>query len=223
MPPAKPRPNILIDTEEHRVVAETIVALTADPDTYQRGGILVRVIRDQQPGDGILRCDGSATIQSMPSANLRERMTRFATFTKRNRKDEEVASHPAAWLVSAVDARGEWPGIRHLLGVSDAPVLRPDGSVWQQPGYDARTGVLYEPTAGATFPTIDDGVNIDDAQAAVESLLECICDFPLETQEHKAAWLAGLLTPLARFASVKRRQARRRSSWVNITGGRGIA
>jgi len=28
-------------------------ALTADPDIYQRGGMLVRVLRDQQPEDGI--------------------------------------------------------------------------------------------------------------------------------------------------------------------------
>ncbi|NUQ46866.1 MAG: hypothetical protein HUU22_12645 [Phycisphaerae bacterium] len=207
-PPAAParaaggqaRPNVFIDTEEHRVVRETIAALRADPDLYQRGGILVRVIRDRQPTDGILRCDGSATIQAMPAPNLRERMTRVATFTKLNRKGEEVAAHPAAWLVSAVEARAEWDGVRHLMGVSDAPILRPDGSVWQAPGYDERTGVLYEPAPGASFPPIDSEVNIDDADAALTTLLEVVCDFPFESEEHKSAWLAALLTPLARFA-----------------------
>jgi len=199
-PNARDRPNIFIDTEEHRVVAETIAALKADPDLYQRGGILVRVIRDRQPTDGILRCEGSATIQAMPAANLRERMTRVATFTKLNRKGEEVAAHPAAWLVSAVEARAEWDGIRHLMGVSDAPILRPDGSIWQAPGYDERTGVLFEPGFGALFPPIHDEVNIEDADAALATLLEVVCDFPFESEEHKAAWLAALLTPLARFA-----------------------
>ncbi|MBK9126299.1 MAG: hypothetical protein IPM13_00655 [Phycisphaerales bacterium] len=194
------RPNIFIDTEEHRVVAEAVAALTADHDLYQRGGILVRVIRDRQPSDGILRCDGSATIQAMPAANLRERMTRVATFTKLNRKGEEVAAHPAPWLVSAVEARAEWDGIRHLMGVSDTPILRPDGSIWQSPGYDERTGVLFEPAPGAAFPPIHPEVNIDDADAALGTLLEVVCDFPFESEEHKAAWLAGLLTPLARFA-----------------------
>ncbi len=194
------RPNIFIDTEEHRVVRETIAGLTADADLYQRGGILVRVIRDRQPSDGILRCDGSATIQAMPAANLRERMTRVATFTKLNRKGEEVAAHPAPWLVSAVEARAEWDGIRHLMGVSDTPILRPDGSIWQSPGYDERTGVLFEPSPGATFPPIHPDVNIDDADAALTILLEVVCDFPFESEDHKAAWLAALLTPLARFA-----------------------
>jgi hypothetical protein len=199
-PDASKRPNIFIDTEEYRVVAETIAALTVDPNLYQRGGMLVRVIRDRQPTDGILRCEGSATIQAIPAANLRERMTRFATFSKLDRKSEEVAAHPAAWLVSAVEARAEWEGIRHLMGVSDAPILRPDGSIWQQAGYDAHTGVLFEPAAGATFPPVHDEVNIDDAEAALSKLLEVVCDFPFESDEHKAAWLAALLTPLARFA-----------------------
>lgn len=199
-PPKHDRPNVFIDTEEHRVVRETIAALTADPDLYQRGGILVRVIRDRQSTDGILRCDGSATIQAMPAPNLRERMTRVATFTKLNRKGEEVAAHPAAWLVSAVEARAEWDGIRHLMGVSDAPILRPDGTIWQTPGYDERTDVLFEPSSGASFPPVHDEVNIDDAEAALTMLLEVVCDFPFESDEHKAAWLAALLTPLARFA-----------------------
>ncbi len=192
------QPKILIDTNEHRVVCETIVALTADPNIYQRGNMLVRVIRSTHPRDGIVRARGSATIGALPAANLRERMTRFASFTKFDREGEEVPAHPAVWLVNAVDARGEWPGIRHLQGVSDAPVLRADGSIWQTPSYDPITGVLYEPAT--TSPTIPDGINIDDAGAAVTELLDLVCDFRFESDDHKAAWVAGLLTPLARFA-----------------------
>jgi hypothetical protein len=195
---AADRPTILIDTEEHRVVRDTVAALTADPGLYQRGGILVRVLRDTQPKDDIIRPAGSPTIQALPTPNLRERMTRHASFTKTNKKGKEVPAHPAAWLVSAVDARGDWPGIRHLSGVSDAPVLRADGSVWQQEGYDGRTGVLFE--ASQSFPAIADGPTIDDAMMALDVLLEVVCDFRFESDEHRAAWFAGLLTPLARFA-----------------------
>jgi hypothetical protein len=160
--------------------------------------MLVRVLRDAQPRDGVTRPAGSPTIQMLPPANLRERMTRFATFVKFNKGGEEVLAHPAAWLVAAVDVRADWPGIRHLAGVSDAPVLRADGSVWQTPGYDQRTGVLFE--TRQSFPPIHHEADIDDASAAVDTLLEVVCDFPFEAPEHRAAWLAGLLTPLARFA-----------------------
>jgi hypothetical protein len=194
------RPKVIIDTQEHRVVSETIVTLKADVELYQRGGILVRVIRDHQPTDGILRCDGSATIQTLPAANLRERLTYFAEFTKINSKGEEVCAHPPGWLVNAIEARAEWDGIRHLMGVSDAPILRSDGSIWQQPGYDKETRVLFEPASGTVFPTICDELRAEDAEAALAVVLEVVCDFPFESEEHKSAWVAALLTPLARFA-----------------------
>jgi hypothetical protein len=133
------------------------------------------------------------------TANLRERLTRHALFTKFNKDGRRVLSHPAAWIVSAVDARGEWPGIRPLIGVSDAPILRADGTVWQTAGYDQRTGVLFEPAKGITFPPIHPAATIDDADAAKDRLLEVVCDFRFESEEHRAAWLTALLTIIARF------------------------
>jgi hypothetical protein len=195
------KPNVLIDTDEHRVVCETISALTADQEVFQRGGVLVRVLRDNQPQDGITRCHGSAVITQLPMASLRERMTKCSTFTKYVRQGDvvaEVATHPTPWLVSAIDARGDWPGIRYLAGISDVPILRADGTLWQTAGYDGKTAVLFEPTG--PFPPVPDGVNIDDAGDALMALMEIVCDFRFENDDHRAAWLAGLLTPLARFA-----------------------
>ena len=195
------KPTILIDTNEHRVVSETVDALSADPDIYQRGGMLVRVLRDQQHVDGIVRTKGSATIAALPPACLRERMTKVASFIRLMQKGDlalQVSAHPTPWLVAAVDARGDWPGIRHLMAVSDSPIIRPDGSIWQTPGYDPVTGVLYEPSEH--FPEIHPDINEDDASVALETLLNVVCDFRFESDDHKAAWLAALLTPLARFA-----------------------
>lgn len=197
---APDRPSIVMHTDEHSVVSEAIAALKADPDLYQRGGALVRVVRFQQSTDHIERCEGSLTIQALPAASLRERMTRFAVFQRVDRCNHVIPAHPAAWLVSAVEARAEWAGIRYLKGVSDAPILRPDGSIQQTPGYDERTGVLFEPAPGASFPPVHEEVNIEDADAALNTLLDVVRDFPFESEEHQAAWLAALLTPLARFA-----------------------
>jgi len=182
------------------VVAETIAALTVDPNLYQRCGTLVRVIRDCPPTDGILRCEGSATIQILPAPNLRERMTRVASFTRLNSKGEEIAAHPPTWLVSSVEARGEWDGIRHLTGVSDTPILRPDGTICQTAGFDPVCGVLFQPARDVSFPAIDPVVGLDAAKEALTALLEVVCDFPFESAELRAAWMAALFTPLARFA-----------------------
>jgi hypothetical protein len=125
-------------------------------------------------------------------------MTRVARFTKVNAKGNEVPSHPAAWLVSAVDVRGDWPGIRPLVAISDAPVLRPDGTICQKPRYDSATGVLFE--SNQAFPPVPERPTIDDARRALGELIEVVCDFPFEAPEHRAVWLAGVLTPAARFA-----------------------
>jgi hypothetical protein len=192
--------TVLIETDEHRVVSETIVALAADPEVYQRGNILVRVLRQDTVGDAIRRAEGTAVISALPTANLRERMTRVALFVKQDKEGDEIPTHPTPWLVSAVDARGNWPGIRNLVGISDVPVLRSDGSVWQVPGYDERTGVLYDPADERSLPTIPDQPTMDEVRRAVDVLRDIVVDFPFESPEHFAAWLAALLTVLARYA-----------------------
>ena len=70
--------------------------------------------------------------------------------------------------------------------------------ILSRPGYDPETGLLLE--SGATFPAIPDRPSKAEAIAARDLLLEVAIDFPFEADMHRAAWLAGLLTPLARFA-----------------------
>ena len=47
--------------------------------------------------------------------------------------EEEVT--PQASALAAALASKEWPQLRPLFGIVGAPVLRPDGSLLQQPGY----------------------------------------------------------------------------------------
>jgi hypothetical protein len=48
---------------------------------------------------------------------------------------------PAATNLTAALAPRSWPGLRPLTGVIGAPVLRPDGTLLQAPGYDSATGL----------------------------------------------------------------------------------
>jgi hypothetical protein len=50
------------------------------------------------------------------------------------------------------------------------------------------------------FPPVCERPSLNDAVAARDVLLEAVEDFPFERHVHRAAWLAALLTPLARFA-----------------------
>jgi hypothetical protein len=191
------RPQVMLGTDEYRVIREAVAALTADKGLYQRGGMLVRINREAT-SDIVKRSAGTPSIGTLPQASLRERLTEYAWLTQYNAKGEVIPAHPPAWLVQAIDARGEWEGIRVLSGVSESPVLRADGTVCQEPGYDQATGVLYLPQC--EFPRIGHGLEREDAWRASESLFEVVCDFIFEGDAHRAAWLAALLTPIARYA-----------------------
>lgn len=143
----------------------------------------------------------------MPNASLRELLTRIADFLKlvsTQNGESLVPAHPPDRTVAAVLARGEYPKIRGLEAVIEAPTMRPDGTILDKPGWDAETGLLYEPNAD--FPLIPQTPSRGQAQAAADRLLDLVGNFPFagdtdnEQYCHRAAWLAGLLTPLARFA-----------------------
>ena len=184
-------PEVELGPDEHRVIGEVVEALASDPDLYQRGGLLVRVI---WVADG---AGGRPVIHEVEPPTLRELITRNVALLKLKKGDLHPA-HPPGWLVTGVQARGEWPRVRMLTGLSRSPVLRPDGSVVQTPGYDDRTGVLYLPSGD--FPVIADDANLDDASAAAELLIDLIRDFPFASEAHKAAWIAALLTVVGRHA-----------------------
>lgn len=190
-------PKVLIDTDEHRVADEVIEALANDLTIFQRGSVLVRVSQPPQDAPGIARSPESRVIAVLPKPTLREKVTERCALLKMG-KDGPDSAHPPGWLVPAIDARGHWPGIRPLNGISEVPVLRPDGSLWQTPGYDPVTGVMFEPAA--EFAMIPENLSKQDVHLAVESLREVVCDFAFEGECHEAAWMAALLTPMARHA-----------------------
>jgi hypothetical protein len=198
---ADDRPAITIRTSEHEVNDEATAALARDATLYQRTALLVRIVRDGSPAARGVRRPLAPRIDALPPALLRERLAANANwFSIKDTKAGPVAvpAHPPGWCVAAVHARADWPGIRHLEAVVEYPVLRPDGTILSKPGYDAATGLLLEPAG--TFPEIPDFPTQDDAIAACDMLFEVVADFPFEKPVHRAAWLASLLTPPARFA-----------------------
>ena len=194
--------TIQLTTDMPTVVDQAIEALIAgDADIYQRGGSLARVILGVEPPPGIKRPPESPTIQVLPRASLHELLGGNATWQKldkRCRPPKWVGTIPPSWVVSAVEKRGEWSsGVRGLTGIAACPVMRADGSILSKPGYDDATGMWLDPRC----PTVRVPLtpSLDDSLTAAETLLELICDFPLD-EAYRAAWLAAALTPFARAA-----------------------
>jgi len=109
---------------------------------------------------------------------------------------EEEVTPPVPVLTAAL-APKEWPALRPLYGIVGAPVLRPDGSLLQEPGYDTAT-CLYLASKVPLEPVPDepDGKQVT---AAREFLLTAFLgDFPWVSEADKANYLGLLVTPILR-------------------------
>lgn len=204
------RPEIIVSEELHRNVSEAIAALAShSPGVYQRGCELVRVVRERTRPEGERRDRDDVALprrSSLPSGTPKIRpvargtMPALLSAAARWRKYDgrhkcHIPALPPQDVCAAVLAEGEYPGIRPLAGVVDSPILRPDGTILDEPGYDEQTRLLYLP--GGSFPAVLPTPSMEDAQRALAELLEVVAEFPFAGEVHRTAWLASVLTAFA--------------------------
>lgn len=198
--PSDTRPEILVTHELSEVVEQAVAALALDPVVYQRAGELVHVVtpRTGPPPKlgGREAVRDAPVIRSMPPAVLATRLAAAGRWRRQTAKGEWKPSTVPRDAIAAVHGLGEWGGVRPIVGVISAPTMRPDGSVLQAPGYDAPTGMLHWPAL--RYPPVDDAPTREDAEEAAESLLDLVVDFPFAAPSDRSAWLALVLTLVAR-------------------------
>jgi hypothetical protein len=198
-------PEIVVGTDEYRVNDEAAAALGRDSQLFQRGGILVHVVdvrTDDNSAPAVRRPDATPVIRDVPNSLLREYLTRVANWMNWQGsagKEKLVSTHPPAWCVSAVADRRVWPSVRRLEAVVTHPVLLPNGEILAANGFDRQSNLLVRLPHDLAI-SVPDRPSRDDVAAAVANLSDLVADFHFETLAHRAAWFAGLLTPLAWFA-----------------------
>jgi hypothetical protein len=64
-----------------------------------------------------------------------------------------------------------------LAGITEAPIVRPDGTIITVAGYDPITHLIYRPAPGLVVPSIPDTPSSADVAAAVSLLGELLIDF----------------------------------------------
>jgi putative DNA primase/helicase len=216
------RPKIRCGTELYANVSEASDALGGAPNVYKRDGRLVTVggvTPDEVAGSPFVKTDsgtrralveGTPRIYEMALPTLTEKLTLVARCFKFSKRDRWVPTLPPDALVSALYNRREWPGVRSLVSIVEAPTLRPDGSLLQKAGYDAASGILYVPNA--QFPEIPEAPTQQQAAAAYAALVDILADFPHADDErdadgtliragaHKAVVIAHMMAIVGRTA-----------------------
>ena len=186
-------PKLIVNNRQlPDVTAEAIEALAArndPPEIFVRAGRLVRIREDE---------NGTPEIQLMDDPHIKGRLARVADYVRTTEKGETKVI-PPDWLVKDVGQLPYWP-FPSLEAVVEAPIMRPDGTIFDVPGYDPQTRLYYRPGKGFDVESIPAAPTTDDTKAAIRLLDEAVGEFPYEDEASAANTLALMLTPLVRQA-----------------------
>jgi putative DNA primase/helicase len=133
---------------------------------------------------------------------IAERLAVAATFQKWDARKKGGGGwkrvDPPKDVVKTLLGRGYSLKLPILVGVVNCPQMAADGRIIDQPGYDAETGIFFDPR-GATFPAIVANPMQADAEIATERLLRLYHTFDFQSEKDRAVALSLVLTRLARI------------------------
>jgi len=185
--------EIKINHELDRMVRQAAKALGDAENTYVYGQALVEVVYDAEKPKQCLFDNGSPQLVPIPKPTLATRLSVCAQWNKYHVKDKVwIPALPNDKVVNAVHVLNKWPSIPTITGIVSSPVLRADGSILVEHGYDPETGLFLE--SDESFPSLM------SPQSAVNMLHDVVADFPFEKAGHRSAWVAFLITLLVRPA-----------------------
>ena len=182
-------PEIMVTNRHMREVTEealTILQRQNKPTRiFRRSDILTRVTRDET--------DRPYT-DELKEAAFRGELDRCCNFVRLSQSGDTIPIPPPLEVVrDGLTRPSDWQ-FPALLGIIEAPVLRPDGTILDKPGYDEATKLFYYPTPGLEVPAIPEKCNDSHLQDARNLLIEPIQDFPFDS---KASWCNAIGTMIA--------------------------
>ncbi len=125
------------------------------------------------------------------------RVCSFHVLRRRGKDIVEEATYCPDWLAKTIMAKGPASGLPLLEGVSTAPVLRLDGSVFDLPGYDEVTRMEYV-HKGGDLVRVPVNPTPADAIKAMRYLIQPLSKFPFVDCVSRGVAYAGVLTAAVR-------------------------
>lgn len=206
---ARVRPKIkVVKSELHRAVSQAVAVLSnREVGIFSRADELVRPVAHFTPsqtltvakqGENISRPDGSVIVTTLTEAALVEVLTERALFMKFNLRvsDFVPCDCPPEVARMVLARKGHNWTMPRLRAVISAPTLRPDGTVINEPGYDAKTGLLL--VGERLWRHVPENPSKREAVDALAVLSEPIASLPFVSESDRAAALALLITSVLR-------------------------
>lgn len=143
--------------------------------------------------EGVITSNGPATQHAIMTSPALGAVLASRIMTVRVTEKGLVRTDPPpSALNQAVAMPSLLTGTKDVLGFTHTPVLRADGSVLDQPGYDSATQLIYAPQDLGPITVAERKA---DAVAAGGLLMDLVKDFSFVTEHDRANYLALLLTP----------------------------
>ena len=190
---------VVNNTQLRDVTQQTMEALRESNAKSERLYVhfsqLSRVVKDE---------DGRPIVQQMNVASVKGELTNAADFYRARTSDGEteyIAVSPpneiAEQVLSLPPADWKFPSLK---GVTEVPLVKPDGTLLDTPGYDKKLKIFYDPSEDLKNLEIPEYCTQDDAINAAKVLQYVIAEFPFEGEADRANMIGLLLTPFIRHA-----------------------
>lgn len=171
--------------EMPQILPKIMDRLVLDGEIFERGGRLMRL------------ADGELMVAEKPwLQTYLEGAFQFFVFDGRI-GEWAVRDCPDKVAARVLAARGAW-NLPRVTGLVSFPVMRPDGSVITQPGFDEATGLLYlsdSDSRQAPHPLDRTGL-----VEAMRRIWEPFALFPFDSDTSRGVFLSALLTTVCRAA-----------------------
>lgn len=181
---ATPKEGIILsDSEIPSLVRKILNRLKLEGQIFERAGVLVRVADDE--------------LCNVEESWLTNHLEGLFQFTKLNSVSGKLkfSQCPLNIAQRIIASRGDWD-LPKIKGIVTFPVMRCDGTVLSDPGFDARTGLLFlegkfdrRPSNALTAPALKE---------ALQRLWNPFRLFPFNDDVSRGVFLAALLTTAVR-------------------------
>ena len=179
----------MIPGEMDRVVDAAELALALRGQYYQYGGLIVRVVREPDTHNDIIK---AATANTLTRA-----LSICASWERYDAREKDfVVSDPGTKYVKVLHEAEQYTHLPLLRGLTRQPYLREDGSLMQVAGYDPSSGMygVFDPGAFS----IPEQPSRFQAHAALAVLQQLLTEFSFAKTHDRSAALAGMLTAAIR-------------------------